>query len=155
MIVADIIDWSIALVPVLLMALLFAWLDVFKLMSPWEMIACLLLGMVAALIAWPISGRMLDTLPMGYSFYSRFVAPWIEEALKGAGAGGAVPDQPHRLQARRDHLRLRDRRRLFGDREYLLPRPLSRTDDVGVAGARAGHGGDARRDHGDPCRHRP
>ena len=80
---AEIFDWSVALVPVLLMALLFAWLDVFKLMSVWEMIGCLLLGMVAALAAWPISGRMLDTLPIGYSFYSRMVAPWIEEALKG------------------------------------------------------------------------
>lgn len=80
---AEILDWSVALVPVLLMALVFTWLDVFKLMSPWEMIACLLLGMVAALAAWPVSGRMLDTLPIGYSFYSRMVAPWIEEALKG------------------------------------------------------------------------
>jgi hypothetical protein len=35
-----------------------------------------------ALVAWPLSGQMLDTLPMGYSFYSRMVAPWIEEALK-------------------------------------------------------------------------
>ena len=82
--VAEILDWSIALVPVLLMALVFTWLDVFKLMSPWEMIACLLLGTVAALAAWPVSGRMLDTLPMGYSDYSRYVAPWIEEALKMA-----------------------------------------------------------------------
>jgi len=81
-IVAELLDWSVALVPVLLMALVFAWLDVFKLMSPWEMIASLLLGMVAALLAWPVSGRMLDTLPMGYSDYSRYVAPWIEEALK-------------------------------------------------------------------------
>ena len=80
--VAEILDWSVALVPVLLMALVFTWLDVFKLMSPWEMIACLLLGMFAALVAWPVSGRMLDTLPMGYSTYSRLVAPWIEEGLK-------------------------------------------------------------------------
>jgi RsiW-degrading membrane proteinase PrsW (M82 family) len=78
------VDWAVALIPVLGMAVLFAWLDVFKLMSPWEMIGCLLLGAVAALIAWPISGRMLDTLPIGYSFYSRLIAPWIEEALKGA-----------------------------------------------------------------------
>ena len=78
----ELVDWAVALVPVLLMAMLFAWLDVFKLMSPWEMVACLLLGTVAALLAWPISGRMLDTLPIGYSFYSRIVAPWIEEALK-------------------------------------------------------------------------
>jgi RsiW-degrading membrane proteinase PrsW (M82 family) len=83
MILAATVDWSIALVPVLLMAALFVWLDVFKLMSVKEMIGLLLLGAIAALIAWPISGRMLDTLPMGYSFYSRLVAPWIEEALKG------------------------------------------------------------------------
>jgi RsiW-degrading membrane proteinase PrsW (M82 family) len=80
----ELVDWAVALAPVLLMAMLFAWLDVFKLMSPWEMIACILLGTVAALIAWPLSGQMLDTLPMGYSFYSRIVAPWIEEALKAA-----------------------------------------------------------------------
>jgi RsiW-degrading membrane proteinase PrsW (M82 family) len=79
----ELVDWIVALTPVLLMALLFSWLDVFKLMSPWEMIGCLLLGAAAALIAWPISGRMLDTLPIGYSFYSRIVAPFIEEALKG------------------------------------------------------------------------
>ena len=81
---AEIIDWSVALVPVLVMAVLFAWLDVFKLMSVWEMIGCMLLGCVAALAAWPLAGQMLDTLPMGYSFYSRIVAPWIEEALKAA-----------------------------------------------------------------------
>jgi len=79
----ELVDWAVALTPVLLMAVLFAWLDVFKLMSPWEMIGCLLLGAVAALAAWPLSGQMLDTLPMGYSFYSRIVAPWIEEGLKG------------------------------------------------------------------------
>ena len=79
----ELVDWTVALIPVLMMAALFAWLDVFKLMSVWEMIGCLLLGAVAALAAWPLSGQMLDTLPMGYSFYSRIVAPWIEEALKG------------------------------------------------------------------------
>jgi hypothetical protein len=40
------------------------------------------MGGFMALVAWPISGQMLDNLPMGYSFYSRIVAPWIEEALK-------------------------------------------------------------------------
>ncbi len=88
--VAEIIDWSIALVPVLGLALLFAWLDVFKLMSAWEMIGLLLLGAAAALIAWPLSGQVLDNLPMGYSFYSRIVAPWIEEALKGLAVAGLI-----------------------------------------------------------------
>ena len=81
--VAEIIDWSLALVPVLLMAALFAWLDIFKLMSVWEMLGLLILGGITALAAWPISGQMLDALPMGFSFYSKMVAPWIEEALKG------------------------------------------------------------------------
>ncbi len=80
---AEIINWSLALVPVLLMAALFAWLDIFKLMSVWEMLGLLILGGMTALVAWPISGQMLDALPMGFSFYSRVVAPWIEEALKG------------------------------------------------------------------------
>lgn len=86
----ELLDWAVALLPVLLLAVLFTWLDVFKLMSPWEMIGCLLLGAVAALVAWPISGRMLDTLPIGYSFYSRMVAPWIEEALKGAALAALI-----------------------------------------------------------------
>jgi RsiW-degrading membrane proteinase PrsW (M82 family) len=76
------LHWFLALVPVLLMAALFMWLDIFKLMSVKEMLILLLAGGIAALVAWPISGQMLDALPMGFSFYSRVVAPWIEEALK-------------------------------------------------------------------------
>ena len=83
MTIAEVIDWSLALVPVVLMALLFAWLDVFKLMSKAEMAGLLILGGLTAAAAYPISGQMLDHLPMGFSFYSRIVAPWIEEALKG------------------------------------------------------------------------
>ena len=83
MIIAETIDWSLALVPVLLMAAVFAWLDVFKLMSKAEMAGLLILGGLTAAVAYPISGQMLDNLPMGFSFYSRVVAPWIEEALKG------------------------------------------------------------------------
>ena len=78
----EILNWSVALVPVLVMVVLFAWLDVFKLMAPRELAGPLVMGGFMALVAWPISGQMLDTLPMGYSFYSRMVAPWIEEALK-------------------------------------------------------------------------
>ncbi|WP_309662615.1 PrsW family glutamic-type intramembrane protease [Sphingomonas sp.] len=79
---ADIIDWSIALVPVLLLTAVFIWLDVFKLMSWWETLGLLLMGGVAAAAAYPLSGVFLDTLPIGFNLYSRFVAPWIEEALK-------------------------------------------------------------------------
>lgn len=74
--------WGLALVPVLVMLGLFIWLDAFKLMTIGEILALLALGGFAAVTAYPISGRFLDTLPIGFSTYSRFVAPWIEEALK-------------------------------------------------------------------------
>jgi RsiW-degrading membrane proteinase PrsW (M82 family) len=74
--------WGLALVPVLVLLAIFTWLDAFKLMSFKEIILLLLFGAIAALAAWPVAGRMLDTLPIGFSNYSRYVAPWIEEALK-------------------------------------------------------------------------
>ena len=74
--------WGLALVPVLVMLTIFVWLDAFKLMSFAEILLLLVLGGVAAIIAYPISGRFIDTLPIGFNNYSRYVAPWIEEALK-------------------------------------------------------------------------
>jgi RsiW-degrading membrane proteinase PrsW (M82 family) len=82
MVIAEIVDWSAALLPVLLLLLLFIWLDVFKLMSALETLSLLACGAVIAVITYPLSGVFLDTLPIGFSRYSRFVAPWIEEALK-------------------------------------------------------------------------
>jgi len=74
--------WALALVPVLVLLAVFVWLDAFKLMSLKEIAVLLLLGGLAALAAWPVAGRFIDTLPIGFSGYSRFVAPWIEEAIK-------------------------------------------------------------------------
>src|SRR5947209_6549927 len=76
--------WGLAIVPVLALLAVFEWLDAFKLMSRRETLGLLALGAIAALLSYPISGRFLDTLPIGYSAYSRFVAPWLEEALKAA-----------------------------------------------------------------------
>jgi RsiW-degrading membrane proteinase PrsW (M82 family) len=87
---AHLMHWAIALLPVLFMLGLFIWLDVFKLVSLREALALLALGGVAALLAYPLSGRVLDALPMGFSTYSRFVAPWIEEALKGVAIVGLM-----------------------------------------------------------------
>ncbi len=75
--------WGLALVPVLVMLGLFIWLDAFKLMNLKEVMALLLLGALSALASYPVSGVFIDTLPIGFSFYSRFAAPWIEEAIKG------------------------------------------------------------------------
>jgi RsiW-degrading membrane proteinase PrsW (M82 family) len=74
--------WGLAIVPVLVLLGAFVWLDAFKLMRFREILVLLLLGGIGALAAWPVAGRMLDTLPIGFSIYSRFVAPWIEEAIK-------------------------------------------------------------------------
>lgn len=79
------VDWAVALVPVLVMLFMFIWLDVFKLMTFWETVGLLLLGALTAGAAYPISGTFLDALPLGFSNYSRFVAPWLEELVKGIG----------------------------------------------------------------------
>jgi RsiW-degrading membrane proteinase PrsW (M82 family) len=82
--VAEFAHWGIALVPVLVMLAIFVWFDAFELMSLREILVLLLLGGASALVVYPISGRLIDTLPIGFSGYSRFVAPWLEEASKAA-----------------------------------------------------------------------
>jgi RsiW-degrading membrane proteinase PrsW (M82 family) len=76
--------WGVALIPVLVLLAVFDWLDAFELVNFKDILVLLLLGGIAASLSWPVSGRLLDTLPIGFSVYSRFVAPWIEEAIKGA-----------------------------------------------------------------------
>ena len=78
------LNWTLALAPVLAMLGMFVWLDVFKLMTLAETAGLLLLGALAAVLSYPVSGVFLDQLPIGYSNYSRFTAPWIEEFIKGA-----------------------------------------------------------------------
>ena len=75
--------WALALLPVLLLLAIFIWFDAFKLMRLREILLLLALGGVGAIAAYPVSGRLLDAFPLGFSNYSRFVAPWIEEAIKG------------------------------------------------------------------------
>ena len=84
MIAFQALHWLVALVPVLLLLTLFVWFDAFKLMNLREILTLLALGGLGALASYPVSGRLLDALPIGFSSYSRFVAPWIEEAIKGA-----------------------------------------------------------------------
>ena len=74
--------WGLALIPVLVMLAIFVWLDAFKLMNLREVLVLLLFGGITAGVAYPISGRFIDALPIGFNNYSRYVAPWIEEALK-------------------------------------------------------------------------
>ena len=76
------IHWFLALVPVLVLLAMFVWFDAFKLMNMREILVLLALGGVGAIASYPVSGRLLDAFPLGFSNYSRFVAPWIEEAIK-------------------------------------------------------------------------
>jgi protease PrsW len=85
---AEALDWTVALIPVLIMLAMFIWLDVFKLMTTWETLGLLVLGALTAGAAYPVSGTFLDALPLGFSNYSRFVAPWIEELVKGLAVVG-------------------------------------------------------------------
>ena len=81
---AEAAHWGLALVPVLILLAIFVWLDAFKLMSLKEILLLLVLGGIAAVAVYPISGRLIDALPIGFSNYSRFVAPWVEEAFKAS-----------------------------------------------------------------------
>ena len=81
--IAEMLHWSVALVPVLVLLGIFTALDSFRLMSLREVLVLLVLGGLAAGICYPITGKMIDTLPIGFNFYSRYIAPWIEELVKG------------------------------------------------------------------------
>lgn len=74
---------ALALTPVLLLLGAFVWLDVLHLLTLRTLAALMAMGGLTAGIAYALSGGALDALPLGFSGYSRFVAPWIEEALKG------------------------------------------------------------------------
>src|SRR4051794_4023657 len=82
LLLTDAAHWGLALVPVLVLLGVFVWLDVFRLMNFREILVLLLLGGICAVVVWPVSGSLLDALPIGFSIYSRFVAPFIEEAIK-------------------------------------------------------------------------
>ena len=84
MLIEQFIHWGLALVPVLILLAIFVWFDAFKLMGIGEILVLLVLGGFGAIASYPVSGRLLDTLPIGFSNYSRFYAPWIEEAIKAA-----------------------------------------------------------------------
>jgi RsiW-degrading membrane proteinase PrsW (M82 family) len=83
-VLAESVHWAVALVPVLVLLGAFVWLETFKLMNFGEILLLLALGGLSAVIVYPVSGRLIDTLPIGFSGYSRFVAPWLEEASKAA-----------------------------------------------------------------------
>ena len=78
----------VALAPAPILLAVFEFLDIFRLMSRREFALLIGCGVLASVIAYPVGGRLIDTLPIGFSGYSRFVAPWIEEILKSVAIVG-------------------------------------------------------------------
>ncbi|HXU99142.1 MAG TPA: PrsW family glutamic-type intramembrane protease [Caulobacteraceae bacterium] len=74
----------IALGPVLIFLAVFDWLDAFKLVSRREIVLLLIGGGLLAIVSYAVNGRFIDAMPMGFSPFSRFISPPIEEGLKCA-----------------------------------------------------------------------
>jgi RsiW-degrading membrane proteinase PrsW (M82 family) len=73
----------VALAPVVVLAVVFERLDVFRLVSTGSLVAYGLAGAALAALSYAANGHVMDGLPIGFTDYSRYVAPVIEEVLKG------------------------------------------------------------------------
>ncbi len=69
--------------PVLVLLIVFERLDVFQLVSSSSVAAYTLLGAALAALSYVSNAHVMDGLPIGFTDYSRYVAPVIEEVLKG------------------------------------------------------------------------
>lgn len=74
----------VALAPVLIFLAAFEWLDAFKLVSLRSLALLLAGGGVLAVVSYGVNGRFIDAMPIGFSPFSRFISPPIEECLKSA-----------------------------------------------------------------------
>jgi RsiW-degrading membrane proteinase PrsW (M82 family) len=74
----------IAMAPVLLLLLVFDRLDVFNLIPMRDIGLLVLAGAALALFSYFANLSVLDGFPFGFTAYSRYVAPVIEESLKAA-----------------------------------------------------------------------
>ena len=70
--------------PVLLFLAALLLLDSFRLVRFRMVIALIVLGMMAALACYAVSGAAMDALHLGFPDYSRFAAPLVEEGMKAA-----------------------------------------------------------------------
>jgi protease PrsW len=74
----------VALLPVLVFLAALVYFDSFKLVSLRVVIAAMAIGGAAAGAAYFLNQVLLDSLRLEFVTYSRYVSPWLEEALKGA-----------------------------------------------------------------------
>lgn len=74
----------VALLPVLIFLAALVYLDSFKLVSLKSVILAMAVGALAAGVSYVLNGTLLDAGRLDFVTYSRFVSPWLEEALKAA-----------------------------------------------------------------------
>ncbi len=74
----------IAVAPVVLLLIVFDRLDAFNLINAREIAILLAAGGGVAALSFLANWRVMDGFPIGFSAYSRYVSPVIEESLKAA-----------------------------------------------------------------------
>lgn len=72
----------LGLAPVLLFLAALIYLDSFKLVRMSLVVAVLVAGALAAALSYAAAGPIMDALHVNFPRYSRFVAPFVEEAFK-------------------------------------------------------------------------
>jgi protease PrsW len=75
---------AVGLLPVLLFLAVLLWLDSYKLVGMRKVLAAIGAGALVAAGCYGINLALLGAFPMDFTTYSRFIAPVVEEALKGA-----------------------------------------------------------------------
>jgi RsiW-degrading membrane proteinase PrsW (M82 family) len=73
----------LGLLPVLCFLAALVYLDSYKLVSIRWVLGAIGAGGIAALLSYPINVSLLDLLELDFASYTRYVSPFIEEALKG------------------------------------------------------------------------
>src|SRR5512143_343443 len=71
-----------AMAPVLVLLLVFDRLDIFNLITMRTIALMVLIGGAIAGLSFFANWRVMDGFPIGFSAYSRYVAPAVEEPLK-------------------------------------------------------------------------
>lgn len=74
----------VALIPVLAFLAALVYLDSFKLVSLRVVLGAMAVGVAAAGASYVLNQLVLGALRIEFVTYSRYVSPWLEEALKGA-----------------------------------------------------------------------
>ena len=78
-----IIHALVGLLPVCCFLVALVLLDSYKLVDIRWVLGIIVLGGFSAVLSYFIHNAVLDTFPISFSSYTRYVSPFIEEALKG------------------------------------------------------------------------